>query len=117
MQIYGVVNASPDSLADFSIATTGPDAKAYAEKLIADGADHIDLGGQASHGGATEVSPDTEWNILAEPLMAIVELGVKVSVDTWQVETARRAGLTLVGFARGGEGTLYHRSSDTPPAS
>lgn len=33
------------------------------------------------------------------------------------VETARRAGLTLMGFARGGEGTLYHHSSETSPAS
>jgi len=102
MEIFGVVNASPDSLADFSIATSGPDAAAYARKLIDEGADHIDLGGQASHGGAAEISPDTEWGILAEPLAAIIELGVKVSVDTWQVETARRAfdaGATVLNAA------------------
>lgn len=102
MQIFGVVNASPDSLADFSIATTGPAAAAYAQKLIDAGADHIDLGGQASHGAAAEVSPDTEWAILAEPLAAIVELGVKVSVDTWQVDTARKAfdaGATVLNAA------------------
>ncbi len=102
MQIFGVVNASPDSLADFSIATTGPAAAAYAQKLLADGADHIDLGGQASHGAAAEITPDAEWAILAEPLTAIVELGVTVSVDTWQVETARRAfdaGATVLNAA------------------
>ena len=102
MQIYGVVNASPDSLADFSIATTATEAKAYARKLLAEGADHIDLGGQASHGDALEVTPETEWEILAEPLAAIVELGVKVSVDTWQVDTARKAfdaGATVLNAA------------------
>lgn len=102
MQIFGVVNASPDSLADFSIATTGDEARAHATKLLADGADHIDLGGQASHGDASVVSPDLEWEILAEPLAAIVELGVTVSVDTWQVETARRAfdaGATVLNAA------------------
>ena len=102
MEIFGVVNASPDSLADFSIATTGPAAKAYAEKLLTEGADHIDLGGQASHGDAAEVDPDLEWEILSEPLAAIVELGVVVSVDTWQVETARRAfdaGATVLNAA------------------
>ncbi len=91
MEIYGVVNASPDSLADFSVATTAESAEAYAKKLLADGADHIDLGGQASHGSAAFVSPDEEWVILEEPLRAIVSLGVTVAVDTWQVETAARA--------------------------
>ncbi len=91
MEIFGVINASPDSLADFSVATTGAEAAAYARKLLADGADHIDLGGQASHGDAAMVSPDEEWAILEGPLNAIVDLGVTVSVDTWQVETARRA--------------------------
>ena len=102
MQIFGVVNASPDSLADFSVATTAEAAKAYAAKLLAEGADHIDLGGQASHGSAAEVSPDAEWAILAEPLAGIVDLGVTVSVDTWQVETARRAfdaGATVLNAA------------------
>ncbi len=102
MEIFGVVNASPDSLADFSVATTGPDAAAYARTLLADGADHIDLGGQASHGDAAMVTPDEEWAILEAPLRAIVGLGVTVSVDTWQVETARRAfdaGATVLNAA------------------
>lgn len=85
------MNASPDSLADFSVATTGEAAAAYASELLVAGADHIDLGGQASHGGAAIVTPDEEWAILEAPLKAIVELGVTVAVDTWQVETARRA--------------------------
>lgn len=91
MKIFGVVNASPDSLADFSVATTPEAARAYAEKLLSEGADHIDLGGQASHGNAAMVTPDEEWAILEGPLAAIAELGVTISVDTWQVETARRA--------------------------
>ena len=91
MEIYGVINASPDSLADFSVATTPETARSYARELLAAGADHIDLGGQASHGGAAMVTPEEEWAILEGPLRAIVELGVTVSVDTWQVETARRA--------------------------
>ena len=91
MENFGVINASPDSLADFSVASTPEDAKAYAEELLAAGADHIDLGGQASHGDAAMVTPDEEWEILEGPLTAIAELGVTISVDTWQVETARRA--------------------------
>lgn len=91
MEIFGVINASPDSLADFSVASTPDAAESYARKLLADGADHIDLGGQASHGSAAFVTPDEEWAILEGPLRAISPLGVTISVDTWQVETARRA--------------------------
>lgn len=91
MEIFGVINASPDSLADFSVASTPEAATAYAKELLAAGADHIDLGGQASHGDAAMVSPAQEWEILEGPLRAIAELGVKISVDTWQVETARLA--------------------------
>jgi len=91
VEIFGVINASPDSLAEFSIASTAEEAEAYARKLLDEGADHIDLGGQASHGDAARVSPDEEWAVLEAPLRAIAALGVKISVDTWQVETARRA--------------------------
>ena len=77
--------------ADFSIATTYEDAKGYGRQLLDEGATALDLGGQASHGDAAMVTPDEEWAILAEPLRALVELGVTVAVDTWQVETARRA--------------------------
>ncbi len=102
MEIFGVVNASPDSLADFSVATTPEQARSYAQHLLDSGADHIDLGGQASHGGAAIVTPDEEWAILEGPLRAIAELDVAISVDTWQVETARRAfdaGATVLNAA------------------
>jgi len=102
MEIFGVVNASPDSLADFSVATTFDEAEALGRKLLSEGADHLDLGGQASHGDAAFVTPDEEWSIIAEPLRALVGLGVTVSVDTWQVETAVRAfdaGATVLNAA------------------
>lgn len=102
MEIFGVINASTDSLADFSVASTPDAARRYAQELLDAGADHIDLGGQASHGDAAMVSSADEWEILEGPLRAIVELGVKVSVDTWQVETARLAfdaGATVLNAA------------------
>jgi dihydropteroate synthase len=48
MFLYGVVNASPDSLNTDSIATTPEAAVARAQQLLADGADGFDLGGQGS---------------------------------------------------------------------
>ena len=102
MRIYGVVNASPDSLAEFSVATTYDAALERGRTLLRNGADAIDIGAQASHGDAAFVSPDEEWAQLEAPLRAVVSLGVDVSVDTWQVETARRAldaGATVLNAA------------------
>ena len=91
MEIFGVVNASPDSLANFSVVSTETEAQEYGANLLAQGADHLDIGAQASHGDAAFVTPDQEWEILEGPLMGLLSLGADVAIDTWQVETARRA--------------------------
>ncbi len=102
MRIFGVVNASHDSLAKFSVATSYETALARGRSLLAEGADAIDIGSQASHGDAAMITPEQEWKDLEGPLRAVVSLGVDVSVDTWQVETARwalDAGATVLNAA------------------
>jgi dihydropteroate synthase len=102
MRIFGVVNASPDSLAGFSVATSHEDALDRCSTLLSNGADAIDVGAQASHGDAAFVTPEQEWGQLEGPLSAAVTFGVDVSVDTWQVETARwalDAGATVLNAA------------------
>ena len=64
MFIYGVVNASPDSLNLDSIATTPEQALARAHQLLADGADGLDLGGQGSTDAAEVVPWEAEWDRL-----------------------------------------------------
>ncbi len=91
MEIFGVVNASPDSLANFSVVSNEEEAKRYGAELLSRGADHLDVGAQASHGDAAFVTPEQEWEIVEGPLKGLLSLGVEVSIDTWQVETARRA--------------------------
>ena len=104
MFLYGVVNASPDSLNDESIATDAGAAVARAKALLADGADGIDLGGQGSTDHATVVPWEAEWGRLAEIVPAIAALGVRLSIDTWRPEVARRAlesGATVINAADG----------------
>ena len=86
-----MINASPDSLAKFSVVSTEEEAKEYGAELLAQGADHLDIGAQASHGDAAFVTADEEWQIIEGPLKGLLSLGVDVAIDTWQVETARRA--------------------------
>ncbi len=104
MDIYGVINASPDSLNADSIATTVDSVVARAKKLVSDGANRIDLGGQGSTDVATVVRWQTEWERLEFLIPAIAALGLTMSVDTWRPEVARRSlttGATVLNAADG----------------
>lgn len=104
MKLHGVINASPDSLADFSIATTVDDALARAHHLIGHGCAGIDLGGAGSTQFADRVETEEEWERLADIVPAIANLGVELSVDTWNPEVMRRslaAGANLMNAADG----------------
>lgn len=102
--LFGVVNASPDSLNLDSVATTPEAAVARARTLLAEGCSGIDLGGQGSTDAATVVDPTDEWGRLEAIVPAIAALGVPLSVDTWRPEVARRAlqaGATILNAADG----------------
>lgn len=104
MIIYGVVNASPDSLADDSIATTPEQAVARATSLLADGADAIDLGGQGSTDFAEIVTWQDEWERVEHLIPALSKLGVDISIDSWRPEVVQRsldAGATVINAADG----------------
>lgn len=104
MILYGVVNASPDSLATDSIATTPDAALARARQLLADGADAIDLGGQGSTDIAEVVDWTVEWSRVEHLVPALAALGVDVSIDSWRPEVVRRAleaGATVINAADG----------------
>jgi len=91
MKLHGVINASPDSLADFSIAETVDEAIARATLLIDQGCVGIDLGGAGSTQFAERVEIEQEWERLDGKIQAIAALGVELSVDTWQPEIMERA--------------------------
>lgn len=104
MHLFGVVNASPDSLAEDSIATSAVAAVERARSLLADGADSIDLGGQGSTDVAAVVDWSEEWRRLEPIVPALAALGVDVSIDSWRPEVVRRAldaGATVINAADG----------------
>lgn len=104
MRLFGVVNASPDSLHSESIVTSPAEALARARQLLAAGADAIDLGGQGSTDIAEVVGWQTEWQRLEHIVPVLATLGVELSVDTWRPEVATRAlasGATLLNAADG----------------
>ena len=104
MFLYGVLNASPDSLNTDSIVRTPADALARAERLLADGADGFDLGGQGSTDVAEVVPWQAVWARLEHLVPALAALGRPLSVDTWRPEVLRRAldaGATVINAADG----------------
>ena len=64
---------------------------AQCERLIQEGADILDIGGESSRPGAPTLSVDEEWQRLEVVLKAAVSLGVPVSVDTCKAEVMCRA--------------------------
>ncbi len=104
MFLYGVVNASGDSLNTDSIATTPQAATHRAEYLLDHGCQGIDLGGQGSTDNATVVSWEEEWSRLEAIVDALAALGVPLSIDSWKPEVTRRAlehGATVINAADG----------------
>lgn len=104
MRLFGVVNASPDSLNTDSIATTAEQAAGRARTLLEGGCWGLDIGGQGSTFVSTEVGADEEWERLAAVIPTLVATGVATSIDTWRPAVAARAleaGVTWLNAADG----------------
>lgn len=91
MEIFGVVNASPDSKAEFSVVSSSAEAAARGAELLAEGADLFDLGGEGSTAGSDEVGAREEWQRVSGPLRGLLSLGADVAIDTRKPEVARMA--------------------------
>jgi len=104
-RVLGVVNVTPDSFSDGGRFLEPAAAIAHAERLVAEGADALDLGAESTRPGATPTSAETEWGRLAPVLAGVVaRLTVPVSVDTRHADVARQAldaGADLVNDVSG----------------
>ncbi len=90
--IMGILNVTPDSFSDGSQFFSLEKALAHAERMIAEGADIIDVGGESTRPGAEVVSPEEELQRV-EPV--IKELASRtsapISIDTTKALVARAA--------------------------
>ncbi len=89
--IMGVVNVTPDSFSDGGRFLAPDSAVAHARKLMAEGADILDIGGESTRPGASSVTAEEEWGRVAPVLEGVLGLGVPVSVDTCKPEIMVRA--------------------------
>lgn len=91
-KVMGIVNVTPDSFYGGSRVETAEAVRRRVAEMRRDGADIIDIGGFSSRPGASDVSPEEEYNRLAGGLEAVrIEWPEAiVSVDTFRSEVARR---------------------------
>lgn len=104
--IMGVVNVTPDSFSDGGHYLQLDAAVDHARRLIDEGADLLDIGGESTRPGAAAVSLDEERRRVLPVLQALASAGVPLSVDTQKPELMREAiaaGAAMINDVNGFE--------------
>lgn len=104
-EVWGVLNVTPDSFSDGGRYLEPEAAVAQARRLVDDGADVIDVGGESTRPGAEPVSAIEESARVVPVVRALAEAGIRVSIDTMNASTARaavEAGAVIVNDVSGG---------------
>jgi dihydropteroate synthase len=90
-RVMGIVNVTPDSFSDGGQHADTRAALAHCERLLAEGADILDIGGESTRPGAEPVSLADELARVLPVLEGALKLGCPVSVDTLKPEVMRQA--------------------------
>ncbi|MFO0751828.1 MAG: dihydropteroate synthase [Thermodesulfovibrionales bacterium] len=103
--IMGVLNVTPDSFSDGGRFFDKGRAVEHAHRMVEEGADILDIGGESTRPGSDPVSLDEELRRTLPVIEAIAKaVNVPVSIDTYKAEVARRAldaGASLVNDISG----------------
>lgn len=102
-QVMGIVNLTPDSFSDGGLLRKAGAGEAQCERLVADGADLLDIGGESTRPGAAGVDEQEELARVLPVLRHAVKLGVPVSVDTSSPHVMRAAiaeGVDIINDVR-----------------
>lgn len=90
--IMGILNVTPDSFSDGGAYVATDDMIAQVERMVAEGVDIIDVGGESTRPGHVPVTLEEEINRVVPAVQAIRQVSdVLISVDTWKAEVARQA--------------------------
>jgi dihydropteroate synthase len=103
--VMGVVNVTPDSFSDGGVFLDPATAIAHGRALVAEGADILDIGGEATNPRAAPVDAAEELRRILPVIEGLAAAGCRVSVDTTKAEVARAAvaaGATIVNDVSGG---------------
>jgi dihydropteroate synthase len=91
-RVMGIVNVTPDSFSDGGAHDTAEAAVAHALKLVEEGADLLDIGGESTRPGAEEVSVEEELRRVIPVIEQLAKkTSVPISIDTSKPEVMRAA--------------------------
>jgi dihydropteroate synthase len=98
--VMGILNITPDSFSDGGKFDAPERALAQARRMIAEGADIIDIGAESTRPyGSQPISADEEWQRLKPILADVVALGTPVSIDSMKAEVVAKALAAGVAIA------------------
>lgn len=103
--VVGVLNVTPDSFSDGGKFFDKDIAINQAKKLITDGADLIDIGGESTRPGADQISIDEEIKRVIPVINELKKDNIFISIDTMKHEVAKaavEAGAIIVNDVSGG---------------
>ena len=91
-QVMGIVNVTPDSFSDGGAHDTADAAVAHALRLVEEGADALDIGGESTRPGAAEVEVEEELRRVVPVIERLAaQVAVPISIDTSKPEVMRAA--------------------------
>ena len=89
--IMGVVNVTPDSFSDGGFYNSPQKAVEHAKRLMDEGADILDIGGESTRPGSQSISVKEELNRVMPVLESLANSHVAVSIDTSKPEVMKQA--------------------------
>ncbi len=90
--IMGILNITPDSFSDGGLHFDKGHAIDHAFRMIDDGADILDIGGESTRPGSDPVSLDEELRRTLPVIEALADrISVPISIDTYKAPVAARA--------------------------
>ena len=90
-RVMGIVNVTPDSFSDGGQHANTRSALACCERLVGEGADLLDIGGESTRPGAAPLPLEVELARVLPVLRGALSLGCPVSVDTTKPEVMAQA--------------------------
>lgn len=90
-RVMGILNVTPDSFSDGGLYSDLSEALAHAEKMIEQGADIIDIGGESTRPGSDPVSLQEEMDRVLPVVEKLIDLPVEISIDTTKSKLALEA--------------------------
>lgn len=103
--IMGVLNVTPDSFSDGGEFAQHEGAIDHAVRMVAAGAEVIDVGGETTRPGAERIPTEVEQKRVLPVVRDLVQRGIRVSVDTMNAQTAlacAEAGASIINDVSGG---------------